>query len=192
MKRIYTLAIALFVLVGLNLNAQDKKEQEEAAAPTSYTFSFPDYKNQMINITASSKGLDFKEQKGKVVLLDFFGKKCPPCLMEIPHLIKIQEKYKKDFQIVALQVQQPMTHEQLVSFIEEKGINYQVADTPKMQDFIGFIMSAAQWRGMIPFMILLSEDGLVYKMYKGMVSEEVLSKDIEFLIAEKSKNIDKK
>ncbi len=180
MKKIYFIVIAL-VLVGLNLNAQENNTQE--TVPTSYTFSFPDSKNQMINIVASAEGLEFKEQKGKVVLLDFFGKKCPPCLMEIPHLINIQEKYKKDFQIIGLQVQRPMTPKELKNFIVKKGINYQVADSPKMQDFTGFIMSAAQWKGMIPFMILFDKKGVVYKMYTGMVSEEILSKDIEALIS---------
>jgi thiol-disulfide isomerase/thioredoxin len=181
MKKIYSiLAIGLLVF-GLGANAQDTKTTQEA--PASYTFTFPDSKNQMINITASADGLEFKEQKGKIVLLNFFGKKCPPCLMEIPHLIKIQDEYKENFQIVALQVQQPMTQEALDNFIKEKNINYQVADTPKMQDFTGFIMSAAQWRGMIPFMILFDQNGVVYKMYQGMVSEDILKKDIEALIA---------
>jgi thiol-disulfide isomerase/thioredoxin len=181
MKKIYAiLAIGLLVF-GLGANAQEQKKKDEA--PASYTFTFPDSKNQMINITASAAGLEFKEQKGKIVLLDFFGKKCPPCLVEIPHLIQIQDEYKENFQIVALQVQQPMTPDELNDFITQKGINYQVADTPKMQDFTGFIMSAAQWRGMIPFMILFDQNGVVYKMYQGMVSQEVLKKDIEALIS---------
>lgn len=184
MRKIQLFLVGIALIFSSSLMAQEKTATQEQA-PTSYDFSFPDSSGKQINITASAAGLDFKEAQDKVILLNFFGKKCPPCLMEIPHLIKIQNDYKKDFEIIALQVQGAMTPEDLNAFIKEKKLNYQVADHPDMQDFTGFIMSAAQWKGMIPFMILFDQKGVVRQMYSGMVAEETMRKDIEALLATK-------
>ncbi|MEA1914020.1 MAG: TlpA disulfide reductase family protein [Campylobacterota bacterium] len=178
MKKIQLFLFSIALIISSSLMAQEP-------APTSYDFSFPDSNGKQINITASEAGLDFKEAKGKVILLNFFGKKCPPCLMEIPHLIEIQDDYKKDFEIIALQVQKPMSPEELNAFIKEKKLNYQVADHPDMQDFTGFIMSAAQWKGMIPFMILFDQKGVVRQMYSGMVAQSQIRSDIDAILAKK-------
>lgn len=42
---------------------------------------------------------------GKVVVFEYWGDRCPPCIRAIPHLVKTQEKYGKDkIAIVANQV----------------------------------------------------------------------------------------
>lgn len=40
--------------------------------------------------------LTLSEQKGKVVFLDFWATWCPPCKQEIPHLIRLYDKYKEE------------------------------------------------------------------------------------------------
>ena len=32
--------------------------------------------------------------KGKVAIIDVWGTWCPPCRMEIPHFVELQDKYK--------------------------------------------------------------------------------------------------
>lgn len=179
LKKLTITLMLLSVSVGF---AQEAKEEQK---PSGYTFTFPDINGKTITIDAKPEGIIFKEAKGKAVLLNFFGKKCPPCLMEIPHLVTIQEKYKNDFEIIALQVQEPMTSEEANEFVKSKNINYQVADTPQMQDFLGFIMYIAQWQGMIPFMILFDENGIAKQMYQGLVQEEVLEEDIKKYLPKK-------
>lgn len=178
-KNIFT---AFILFVAVSVFAQETKEEQK---PAGYTFSFPDINGKTITIEAKPEGIMFKEAKGKIVLLNFFGKKCPPCLMEIPHLVTLQEKYKNDFEIIALQVQEPMSNEEAQEFVKSKNINYQVADTPQMQDFLGFIMYIAQWQGMIPFMILFDENGIAKQMYQGLVQEEILEEDIKKYLPKK-------
>ena len=36
------------------------------------------------------------DYEGKVVMLNFWGTWCPPCRKEIPDLVNLQQKYKKD------------------------------------------------------------------------------------------------
>lgn len=40
------------------------------------------------------------EFKGKVVLLDFWATRCPPCRQLIPHLVSLHEKYAADGLVV--------------------------------------------------------------------------------------------
>ncbi len=40
--------------------------------------------------------------KGKVVIINFWATWCPPCRAEIPDLIKLQEKYKDQLQIIGI------------------------------------------------------------------------------------------
>lgn len=41
-------------------------------------------------------------EKGKVVVLDFWSTYCPPCLQELPNLVKIHEKFGKDVTCMSL------------------------------------------------------------------------------------------
>ncbi len=176
MKIFKNLFTAFILFTAVAVFAEEAKEEQK---PAGYTFTFPDINGKTITIDAKPDGIIFKEAKGKVVLLNFFGKKCPPCMMEIPHLINLQEKYKKDFEIVALQVQDPMSAQEAQDFVKAKKINYQVADTPEMQDFLGFIMYVTKWQGMIPFMILFDENGVAQQLYQGLVQEHILEEDIQ-------------
>jgi len=146
------------------------------------TYKMKDSNSKEVVVEETADGLKFLNSTGKVVLLNFFGKRCPPCLMEIPHLVNLQKKYKKEFDILAFQVQSPMTKKKLKSFIEEKSINYQVIDGDQTFIFVQFVMSKTGWEGMIPFMVLFDKNGIPSKMYTGMRSEEEIEADIKKLL----------
>ena len=145
------------------------------------TYKMKDSNKKVVVVKETKSGLSFPNSKGKIVLLNFFGKHCPPCLMEIPHLINLQKKYKKQFDILALQVQAPMGPTKLKSFIKDKSINYPIIDGDQTFDFVQFVMSKTGWEGMIPFMVLFNKDGTPFKMYTGMRSEEEIEADIKKL-----------
>jgi thiol-disulfide isomerase/thioredoxin len=44
--------------------------------------------------------LDPAELKGRVVLFEYWGVNCPPCLASIPHISELQEKYGRDHFVV--------------------------------------------------------------------------------------------
>ena len=46
---------------------------------------------------------DLKALRGKIVLIDFWASWCPPCILEIPHLDKLQKQYgSRGFQVVGV------------------------------------------------------------------------------------------
>ena len=64
--------------------------------------------------------------KGKVVILDFWATYCPPCLEEIPDLVKLQ-KENKDVQVIGLHVGGDEDAPNVPAFVEKLQINYPLA-----------------------------------------------------------------
>ncbi len=46
----------------------------------------------------------FKEEKKKIYLLNFWATWCPPCIKEIPELIKLKKKFKNEIEIIFVSV----------------------------------------------------------------------------------------
>ncbi len=144
-------------------------------------FDLKDANGKSIKIIGTDVGLTFPASKGKVVLLNFFGKRCPPCLMEIPHLISVKNRFKEGFELIAVQVQEPLGKD-LNNFISEKKINYTVIDGIQTIPFSQYIMRKTGWQSAIPFMLLFDKEGRFVKSYLGMVSEEEINQDIQALL----------
>jgi thiol-disulfide isomerase/thioredoxin len=71
--------------------------------------------------TLSDKDYDLKNMKGKVVLVDFWGTWCPPCVAEVPNMVKAYEKYhKRGFDIIG--VASDRNDEVVSKFIEARKL----------------------------------------------------------------------
>ncbi len=146
--------------------------------------SMTDVKGKTYNVTGTEQGLIIEGLEGKVVFLEFFGHKCPPCLASIPHLIEIQEKYKDKVAIVAIEVQ-GYNNTQTTDFVKQKGINYITVSEEKASNLVNYIQQRAQWRGSIPFLVALDTKGNVQFVQAGMLSEAQYEELIKQLSAEK-------
>ena len=170
MKKI--IILMFIALLGINLQAKNILK----------TYNFKDSLGKNIQLQTMDSGVFVPEFKGKIVLLAFFGRNCPPCRAEIPEFVKLQKEYGKNFQIVALHVQQKMTKEELKNFISSQNINYPIIPaTNQSFDFANFISSKTGWKGQIPYSILLDKNGNAVKTYLGMQREETLTKAITSL-----------
>ena len=64
------------------------------------------------------------QNKGKVLIVDFFATWCPPCRQEIPGFVDLQKKYgAKGLFIVGVSVDEGPANV-VESFAQELGINY--------------------------------------------------------------------
>lgn len=114
--------------------------------------------------------------KGKALLVTFFATWCPPCIEEIPTLIKLHKEFGPDqFSVVGLSVDQGGP-EVVARMVEKNEINYPVlmADSATMQNFGGVYG--------IPVSFLINRDGNVVKKYTGYVAADVLAKDISSVL----------
>lgn len=139
--------------------------QPVAAASKMPSFVLPD--------VVTGADVDSKRFSGKTLLVTFFATWCPPCMQEVPDLIRLHKKYKsKGFSVVALSVDEsgPKTVKKLV---EKRSINYPVliADRTTARDFGGVVG--------IPTSFLVNSQGTVVKKYPGYVPHVVLENDIK-------------
>lgn len=172
MKKLLTTSLLLLSLLTYTQAAGNEKLLAE--------MTMTDITGKTYDVMGTEQGLNIKGLEGKVIFLEFFGHKCPPCLESIPHLIKLQKKYKDKLAIVSIEVQ-GYNHEQTKKFAKEKGINYIVVSEEKASELVNYIQQRAQWRGSIPFLVALDTKGDVQFVQAGMLPEASLEELISQL-----------
>ena len=166
--------LSIFMLLSLTLFLQ---------ASTQPVMKLTDINSVTHNVVGTDEGLKIKGLEGKIVFLEFFGHKCPPCLASIPHMIDLQKKYKDKLAVIAIEVQ-GLSNAQLQQFAKKKGMNYIVVADEKAGNFTNYIGQRAEWRSSIPFLVALDKKGNVQFIQAGMLPEaslEELIKQIDAL-----------
>jgi len=151
-------------------------------------FELKDIYGKTTTIIGKKNGLEVPSAKGKVVLIEFWGTHCPPCMFSIPHYIDLNKKYKDKLAMFAVEVQ-ATPKDALIKFAKEKGINYNLYTQDENMNFVRYIAQRAAWRGSIPFLVILDTNGNVVDIKTGMVSEEYLQKVIEYILNKKDKAV---
>ena len=174
MKKLLTTSLLLLSLFTYTQAAENEKSPAE--------MTMTDTSGKTYDVRGTEQGLIIKGLEGKVIFLEFFGHKCPPCLASIPHLINLQKKHKDKLAIVAIEVQ-GYNNEQVKKFAKEKKMNYITVSEEKASELVNYIQQRAQWRGSIPFLVALDTKGDVQFVQAGLLPEASL----EELISQLSK-----
>ena len=105
--------------------------------------------------------------EGKVVLVELWGTWCPPCLLQIPYLIRWQETYRdRGFEIVALEFAafkaspKKEYEKSLKKSLEAAGVNYTVIQAGETTDVGDVLPQLRNFQG-FPTSIFSGRDGLV-------------------------------
>jgi len=131
-------------------------------------FKLTTVEGDILHVDEAQNGITFQEHEGKVVLLIFFGYRCPPCLSEIPAIKKLIEEKGDKLEVIAMEVQR-LPEEQLKIFKESKKLNYTVLSGEHTENskFISYIAERAQWSGAIPFLVGIAPKGEVGVVHVG-------------------------
>jgi thiol-disulfide isomerase/thioredoxin len=71
----------------------------------------------------SGQAVKLSALKGKVVLLDFWATWCPPCRVEVPHLLAIQRKFKgQDFVLISVSLDRDLQAAR--QFVKDKAMDW--------------------------------------------------------------------
>ena len=114
--------------------------------------------------------------KGKVLLVNFWGTWCVPCLREIPELVRLSARFDtKGLAVVGIAVDSGRP-EDIRAFMAEHRMNY-----PTLVSNLGPVKKTFQVVG-FPTTLLIDRHGLIRKRYVGPQTEETFSKDVEALL----------
>lgn len=160
--------------------SSESKKQEAQEKPSKETvknekITLTSTDGKEIIVTPTEKGFTFSGYENKVVLVNFFATWCPPCKAEIPHLNNLQEKYKEDFIIISVLLEENKPNEELASFMKYNSINYLITNTPENFKFAKSVGGVKN----IPLMFLYDKKGYYSTHYVGAVPEEMIDADIK-------------
>lgn len=160
---------ALFTIGSVSdLPAQTKKVPVKASAKP-----LPDL--SLSTVTGGKWNLH--EQRGRVVLLNFWATWCAPCRTEVPYLVRLYSKYKGNgLEVVGIAIDSE-NKEQINGFIKEFKVNYPV--------LLAVSGSALSQQKAVPMSLLIDEKGVLVKKYIGAIKESVFEKDIKVLLSKK-------
>ncbi len=167
MKKLFFTFVFLFSMI---LSAQKVSEPK---------FTITDINGQKITVIGTKDGLKFPDFKNKVVLIEFWGTHCPPCLYSINHYVKLNKKYKGKMEMLAVEVQMTPAKE-LKSFVKKMGINYHVFAQTQVSDFLRYVGQRAGWSGAIPFLIAFDKNGNPIDIHVGYAQEKYVEALIQF------------
>jgi thiol-disulfide isomerase/thioredoxin len=108
------------------------------------------------------------DNKGKVVLIDFWATYCKPCRAETPKLVALASKLRaRGFQFITVSADEPEQAASAAKFVNEMhvpGTAY-IRQAKDDEKFINFI--DAKWSGAMPALFLYDKAGHKVKSFIG-------------------------
>lgn len=179
MKLCLTIVTSTLLLFLAGCSSESKKTETKSEAKQEQSvnekITLKTIDNQEITVTPIEKGFTFSGYENKIVLVNFFATWCAPCKAEIPHLINLQEKYKDNFVIVSVLLEENKSNEEIASFAKYNNINYIITNSIENFQFAKNVGGVKN----IPLMFLYDKNGKYSTHYVGAVPEEMLDADIK-------------
>lgn len=137
----------------------------------------PGFKAQLLD----GRKIESGELKGKAHLVYFWFTHCPPCVQITPHLVSLQQKFKrKGFTVVGLNADELLElgyeDSERKSYLEKHGVNFPVAHlTTEVQAAYGGVQ-------LFPTLFLVDREGIIRAHFVNYQDEMTLQKAIEKIL----------
>ena len=120
--------------------------------------------------------MEFSDQSGKVVVVNYWATWCGPCRIEIPGFVTVaNDDASRGLEIVGVAMDENVAD--IPSFVEKYHIPYKILH-PGNDPNIG------NGTFQFPTTFLYDKNGKLAKKYMGMIFESTLRSDIESLLVE--------
>ncbi len=145
--------LAAGVALGARLGGADLA-QVRVGSPT------PPFVAATLDGTARTKTI--ADYKGEVVLINLWATWCGPCVIEMPSIQRLYDRYRDDgFKVVAVAVDDPGNEQRILDFVAEHRLTFEV-----LHEGSGRIEQQFQTQG-IPATFLVGRDGRIRKFSLG-------------------------
>lgn len=129
-------------------------------------FSLPDLDGEERHIS---------EWDGKLVVLNFWGSWCPPCVHEIPIFMDLQREYgDRGLQFVGVAMDR---EDDARAFYEDMEVNY-----PSMigvQEVTAVLERYGNTNGTLPYTVIINREGHIVKRFDREVTREQIEAEIQ-------------
>ncbi|MDI6401936.1 TlpA disulfide reductase family protein [Balneolaceae bacterium ANBcel3] len=104
-------------------STSDSREWREAEVfPATREYQAPDFKAQSLD----GEVIRLHDFHGQIVVLNFWATWCPPCRKEVPSLIRLQNSFPEDLQVIGISLDEPSALQQVVHFQKEFDVTYPI------------------------------------------------------------------
>ena len=190
--------IILWMTILIAIGCGQKGKMKEATRPSEIVNKMmstdkskrPDYAIKAPDFTLRTvQGELFKlsENRGKVIMLNFWGTWCGPCRREIPDFNKLHAKYQKDgLEIVGVTLTSGSS-KNILEFMNDWDMEYTVLtdidnnETQRVTSIYGRAIGRPITG--IPTTLIIDQEGYIVKGYIGPRSERVFYKDLQPLLS---------
>ncbi|MBR5144544.1 MAG: 4Fe-4S binding protein [Clostridia bacterium] len=123
--------------------------------------------------------INIKDLKGKIVIINFWGTWCGPCVQELPHFDKIASEYKDE--VVVLTVHSYDGKQFAPDFIHEKYPNSDMlfAYDSQLSGIISMYFTLLGGTNSYPRTVIVDEDGIIRFTRDGSINHAKLVEIIE-------------
>ncbi len=170
-----TIISLIAFMINMGLLYYNHHQKPHSSFPDINTFPLADEQGQIHYLS---------EWQGKVILINFWATWCPPCLTEIPDLIKFQNQYQQQgVQVIGIAMD---TAENVQKFRQSdhipsaKQINY-----PILINEIQAMMIMKNYGNpsiALPYSIILDKSGNIHTTHLGILNYAKMQKNIKPLL----------
>lgn len=126
--------------------------------------------------------------KGKVVFLNFFATYCVPCHTEFPDIIKLQDKYKGQVQVIEVSmndVTDPSDVAEMKKYLEQTKPSFPVYIASSVDDdfYKGVDARWAKDGEALPMTTIYDKDGKEAHYYEKALNLQLMEADVKPLLA---------
>lgn len=158
--------LAMVIVVGAQLARRTQTQPYAGAAP-----------DFTLTLYGSGDEFTLSEQKGKIVVVNFWGSWCPPCRDEAPDFQAIHEQYA-DQGVVLVGVNYRDVESRALSFIDEYGITYLNGLDVGERITTRYNIAAA------PETFIIDRNGEIFEFYLGPVNYAELAGTLDRALAQ--------
>ena len=138
--------------------------------------------NKDINLVGSDEKFSVIDNKGKIVIINFWYTSCTPCVQELPHFDALYKKYSDSIEVIAIhEASIYNTNPQAVKdFIDSQfeGFTIKFGYDDLESQYYAMLGGKQAW----PRTIIVDQDGFVSFVRQGSLTSEALEAEITKLL----------
>lgn len=130
------------------------------------------------HLDSTGQPVSAADYDGSILLLNFWASWCAPCVEEMPMLSRLQEAYSASgLQVLGIALDDP---ERAAAFAEDMALAY-----PVLLGAADVVVTGRRYgnsSGMLPFSVLIDQEGLIRWTHLGLLESEILEQKVRSLI----------